>query len=292
VSAPTAYKTSLPVRRLLFGIGGLATVVMVLWGALHVLDALSIRDERDVSSFAGVRAVDLRNAHGDVEVVPARGDRVRVTVESRTGLFGGRGRSDEVRGSELRLRGGCHLVTVGTCREDYRIEVPAGVSVDVQTTAGEATARGVRGDLELRSSAGRVRAVDVRASEIFLRSSAGSVTAENVLARDLTVRSSAGGVEIVRSAGRTVEAGTSAGPVDVELIRPPLTLDASSSAGGVEVVVPDVGYDVDAQTSAGEEVVEVRQRPGSARRIRVDSSAGNVTVRPLSRSRPESRQPR
>jgi hypothetical protein len=283
VPAPVGYRTSPPVRRLLFGLGGVLTILMILWGTARMLDALSIRGEREVRSYPGVAALDLRNAHGDVEVVPARGSRVRVTVESEVGLFGGRGRRADLRGGTLHLRGGCHFVRFGTCREDYRVEVPPGVSVSVRTTAGAALARGVRGDLELHSSAGRVRATDVRASEVVLRSTAGPVSAIGVRARDLELQSSAGPIRAVRSAGYTVRAGTSAGPVQIELLTVPLRLDASSRAGGVTAWVPDVGYQVDAHTSAGDESVEVRQRPGARRTIRVNSSAGDVRVLPLMR---------
>lgn len=264
--ATVAYRTSRPLRRLLFLAGSALVVLMVLWGALRVLDAFSIREKHSVRSYAGVASVDLRHAHGDVAVTPARGERVRVTIDSRTGYFGGHSRSAEVVAGELRLRGGCRFVAIGTCDEDYRIEVPDGTAVRVRTSAGDAVAIGVRGDVELRSRAGRVRAVDVRGRELRLRSSAGEVDVE-------------------RSAAQTVEARTSAGGVDVELTRPPLSLTASSSAGGVTVRVPDVGYDVEADTSAGDESIRIRQRPASRRSIRVDSSAGDVTVLPLARPR-------
>jgi hypothetical protein len=282
VAAPTEYRTSRPLRRLLFGLGSLLTATMVAWGSAQALDALSIEEERIVRSYAGVTTIDLRHAHGNVDLVPARGRRVGVAIDSRHGFLSGHERADELRGGELRLRGSCDFLTLGTCEEDYRVEVPRGVAVSVRTSAGEAIARGLRGgDLELRSSAGPVRAIDVRAPTIDLRSSAGPVSAVGVRAADLRVRSSAGGVNVAHSVGRKITASTSAGPVDVELLRPPLRVDAESSAGGVNVFVPDVGYAVDAQTSAGEESVRVRQRPGGRREINAESRAGNVSVLPL-----------
>ncbi len=284
MAAPTDYRTSRPVRLLLFAIGSLLTLAMVAWGGAQALDRLSIEEERVFESYAGVTSINLRYAHGNVDLVPARGRKVEVAIESRHGFFSGHKREDELRGGELRLRGSCNFVTLGTCEENYRVAVPRGVAVSVRTSGGEAVARGLRGDLEMRSSAGSVRAVDVRGTRIELRAHAGAVDAERVRARTLTLDSRAGGINLVRSVARRVDASTAAGAVDIELLRPPLSIDAESRAGGVTVFVPDVGYAVDARTSAGEEDVRVRQLPNSRRKIRAESSAGNVSVLPLARA--------
>lgn len=283
MAALVDYRTSRPVRRLLFALGSLLTLGMVLWGSAQALDRLSIEEDHVVDGYAGVRTIDLRHAHGDVELVPAPGRRVLVTIDSRRGFLSGHDRSGELVAGELRLRGSCDFLNFGTCEEDYRVEVPRGVSVSVRTSAGEATARGLRGDLELHSSAGPVRATDVRGGEIELSSSAGPVDAVDVVATTLRLRSSAGLVSAERSRADRVVAETSAGPVDLELLRPPLSVDADSTAGGVTMYVPDVGYSVDAHTSAGQENVQVRQRPGARRKIRAESSAGDVNVLPLAR---------
>lgn len=285
MAAPAQYRTSRPVRLLLFGLGSLLTTAMVLWGSAQALDRLSIEEEHVVLGYSGVTSIDLRHAHGNVDLVPATGRRVRVTIDSRQGFLSGHEREDRLRGGELRLRGSCNFLTIGTCEEDYRVEVPRGVAIKVHTSAGETTARGLRGgNVELRSSAGPVTGTDLQAQTVTLRSNAGPVKAVGVQAEHLVLRSSAGGVRVERSVARTVTADSSAGQASVELLRAPLRVDATSSAGGVEVVVPDTVYDVDAHTSAGEESVRVRQRPGARRKIRAESSAGDVSVLLLPRS--------
>jgi hypothetical protein len=280
--ATVPYSTPRAVRRLLFGIGSVLTLLMVLWGSAQALDALSIEEERVARSYVGVTAIDLRHAHGNVDLVRAEGRRTIVAIDSRHGFLSAHEREDTLRGGELRLRGSCDFVTVGTCEEDYRIEVPRGVDVTVRTSAGETIARGLRGgDLDLFSSAGPVRAIDVRGDRVGLRSHAGGVTAGGVRARLLELDSSAGGIDVSDSTARRVSASSSAGLTEIDLLRPPLRVDADSSAGGVTVRVPDVGYAVDASTSAGEENVQVRQRPGSRRKIVAESSAGDVNVLPL-----------
>lgn len=281
MAAPTPYRTSRPVRLALYACASVVAVAMVLWGTAHALDRLSIQEERTVTAYRGVATLDLRHASGDVVLVRSSDRRVRVAVASRHGFLAGHDRVAEQTGGELRLRGACNFLNLGTCEDDYRIEVPAGVAVAVRTSAGEATAIGLRGDLELRSSAGPVRARDVRGDTVTLRSAAGPVTAEAVRARRLELRSNAGDVRAAESVASIVLARTAAGPVDVELLGPPRSVEARSNAGPVTVVVPDVGYDVEADTSAGPEEVLVGQRPDAERTIVARSNAGPVTVLPL-----------
>jgi hypothetical protein len=282
MAAPVSYRTSRPVRLLLYGLGSVLTLLMVLWGSAQALDALSIEEESVASSYLGVQEIDLRHAHGNVDLVRAQGRRTIVAIDARHGLLSAHDREDTLRGGVLRLRGSCDFLTFGTCEEDYRIEVPSGVTVKVKTSAGETTASGLRGgDLELRSSAGPVTATGIRAGELVLSSNAGPVKADGVRARRIEADSRAGGVFVERSVARRVEATSSAGKTQIELLRPPLSVEADTSAGGVTVWVPDVGYAVDAHTSAGEEDVQVRQRPASGRKIVAESSAGDVSVLPL-----------
>ncbi|HYI79463.1 MAG TPA: DUF4097 family beta strand repeat-containing protein [Thermoleophilaceae bacterium] len=284
MAAPVDHRTSRPVRLLLFAVGSLLTLAMIAWGGAQALDRLSIEEEQVFESHAGVKSIDLRYSHGNVDLVPARGRRVEVAIESRHGFFSSHQREDELRDGRLRLRGSCDFVTFGTCEENYRVAVPRGVAVAVRTSGGETFARGLRGNLKLWSNAGSVRAVDVRGRRIELGSHAGGVSGESVRARTLTLDSRAGGIDLVRSVARRVDAKAAAGSVDVELLRPPLNLDAESQAGSVTVLVPDVGYAVVAQTSAGEESVRVRQLPNSRRKVRAQSRAGNVSVLPLERA--------
>ncbi len=282
MAAPVPHRTSRPVRLTLYGLGSMLTLLMVLWGSAQALDALSIEEERVARGYVGVTEIDLRHAQGNVDLVRAEGRRTIVAIDSRHGFLSAHDREDTLRDGVLRLRGSCDVLTFGTCDEDYRIEVPRGVTVRVKTSAGETTARGLRGgDLELRSSAGPVTATGIRAGEVVLRSNAGPVTAEGVRARRIEVDSRAGGVSVWRSVAGRVEAHSSAGKTQVELLRPPLSVAAESSAGGVTVWVPDAGYAVEARTSAGDEHVQVRQRPGSGRKIVAESTAGNVSVLPL-----------
>jgi hypothetical protein len=271
-----------PGPAVLFALGSLLTLAMIAWGSAQALDRLSIAEEQVVNSYAGVTSIDLRYAHGNVDLVPARGREVEVAIDSRHGFLSGYEREDELRGGQLRLRGSCNFLTFGTCEENYRVKVPRGVAISVRTSGGEALARGLRGNLELRSNAGSVRAVDVRGTTIELRSHAGAVNVERVRATDLTLDSRAGGVERrpVRGSSRGRERGGRLGRSGVAVVAAASRRRVSRRS--VTVLVPNVGYSVDAQTATG----EGRPRPSlpnSRRKIRAESCAGNVSVLPLAR---------
>ena len=58
MAPPVRYRTSRPVRLLLFGLGSLLTVAMVLWGSAQALDRLSIEEEHVVLGYSGVDSID------------------------------------------------------------------------------------------------------------------------------------------------------------------------------------------------------------------------------------------
>jgi DUF4097 and DUF4098 domain-containing protein YvlB len=67
--------------------------------------------------------------------------------------------------------------------------------------------------------------------------------------------------------------------VEVALLEPATRLVAESSAGDVELQLPDAVYALDAATSAGDvDDGAVRTDPGSPRRVRARSSAGDVRI--------------
>ncbi len=78
----------------------------------------------------------------------------------------------------------------------------------------------------------------------------------------------------------TLDIDTSAGSVTASFARPPQDVRIDTSAGSVELRAPDVGYRVEADTSAGTVRIGVVQDPAAPRTLRVDSSAGNVTILP------------
>jgi hypothetical protein len=256
----TAYRTPSPLRHIGFGLASLGALLIVAGGAVGLLDQLSERSDQSVRLWSGIERVELDVGRGDVEIVPARGKRVRVREERRSGTVSASS-SQSRAGSTLKLEGGCHVFVL-TCEVDYRIEVPAGTALDVEAFAGGITVRDTEGNVRLESKAGAVRALGVRGRRIDIRTSAGIAEADRVTARYVSVR-------------------TAAGNAVASVLEPPRDLLVETHAGDAEAFVPDVGYRIDADSDAGDAKVRVRRNDLSGRSLRVRTNAGNATVRAL-----------
>jgi Putative adhesin len=258
---PTApYRTPRAIRTALFALFGLVGVLLVVCGALSLLDLAARKTTVEVTTYRGADALVIDDA-SDVRLTSApAGDELRVTARVTEGL-GTPDRDVEHRDRTLYLSSSCGFF-FGNCEVDYEIAVPADTSVLVDATSGDVHAEDLTSTVpvELESSAGDVTAVDVTTPELRLSSSAGDVEASGVRAERVSADSSAGDVVLsLRSAPRRV--------------------DADSSAGDVEIVLPDEVYRVDASTSAGDvDSRDVRTDPASPRVVHARSSAGDVVV--------------
>ncbi|MGW5265104.1 hypothetical protein ACWEQG_29365 [Microbispora sp. NPDC004025] len=139
-----------------------ATAVPLLVALLAVL-AVSTTDMLldSPASFDGIRTLDVRTDHGDVEVVGADVTEVRVTRRAQ--------------GSGPRVESwGDGSLTVGlVCDEtgsicgplrdtagshtDYAFVVPRDITVTIRSEHGDVTVRGVTGKVDARTEAGRLR---------------------------------------------------------------------------------------------------------------------------------------
>jgi DUF4097 and DUF4098 domain-containing protein YvlB len=259
---PTApYRTPRALRVALYALFGLIGVAMVFLGAISLLDLAARKTTEEVKTYRGVGALVIDDA-GDVRLTSApAGDDLRVRARVTAGLATP-DRDVAQRGGTLHLSSSCGFVLGGSCDVAYEIAVPAGTSVRVDASAGDVHAQNLISTVpvELKSSAGDVTVVDVRAPELRLSSSAGDVEARGVRAE-------------------RVSAESSAGDVALSLRTPPRRVDADSSAGDVEIVLPDEVYRVDASSSAGDvDNRGVATDPAAPRVVNARSSAGDVLV--------------
>jgi hypothetical protein len=152
----------------------------------------------------------------------------------------------------------------GDCNADYTIRLPAGTPVEITTSGGDITTRGITGDQRLDTSFGTVRV-------------AGS-------GRTLDVSDRGGDIIGTRLAATDTVVSTS-GEIDLDYLVVPDALDATSNGGDIDVAVPRAGdgadaYRVDtgadrlqrndatvdvAQDPAGTHVLFIRADPGNAR---------------------------
>jgi hypothetical protein len=193
---------------------------------------------RTVPAAGQVSRVVVSNDSGDVVVEAGTSPRVvqdarwnvaRPTVTQRPS------------GGVLTVRARCPRVPLNNCSVDLTIVVPAAVSVQASSGAGNVTTRNLTGDEALSSSAGDVTARNVSAGQFVATSDAGDVVA---------------GLRTAPSLAR---------------------LD--SSAGDLALTVPTGRYRISAHSDSGD--VSVRNLvndPSSARSLVLHSSAGDITA--------------
>jgi Putative adhesin len=258
---PTApYRTPRAVRTGLYSLFALIGVVLVLCGAMELLDLAARKTTVETNTYRGVDALVIDDA-SDVRLTSAPpGDELRVVARVTEGL-GTPQRDVEQSGGTLALASSCGFF-FDSCDVKYDVAVPRGTAVRVDANSGDVRAEDLTSTVpvELKSSAGDVSVTDVSAPELRLSSSAGDVEGRGVRAE-------------------RVNAESSAGDVFLSLRSAPDRVDAESSAGDVDIVLPDELYRVDANTSAGDtDTRDVRTDPASKRVVNVSSSAGDVRV--------------
>jgi DUF4097 and DUF4098 domain-containing protein YvlB len=169
--------------------------------------------------------VDLQATFGTIVVTGSSGNEIRVRASTTQG--------------RVRLRASSTLATLRASSEQggmgevrYEVMVPAGVRVVMQTTSGDLTATGVRGDVEAQTISGNVRLENI-SGMAQVEAVSGHVVASQLL----------GGVEIEATSGEVTITGAE-GEVDVENTSGSITLtDIRSSVVHAETISGDVRFD-------------------------------------------------
>ena len=119
----------------------------------------STAEDRDFTWSGTVKkgeAVQLANVSGNVEVVPGKGDTIRVQARIS-------GRDADVakvvideKGKDVKIHTELARERNVDVRVDYRIELPAGADFEAQVVSGNIDVRGIRGALTLEAVSGNV----------------------------------------------------------------------------------------------------------------------------------------
>lgn len=227
-------------RRGLRALVAAGAVFVVAATTWALLQAVAAPSGDERSEVAGApRAVAVEVDQGDVEVRAVPGTTV-AGAEAEVRSVIAPERTAEVVDGEARLSWACRLWS--TCRVDVRARIPAGADLRAETAFGDIDVAGPAGDLELETGSGEVTARGVDAIEA-------AVTARS-------------------------------GDVVLSFARRPFDVDVEVSSGDIEVVVPAGAYRIEAETRAGDVLLRgVRDNPDAPGRIRLDTTAGDVTVR-------------
>jgi DUF4097 and DUF4098 domain-containing protein YvlB len=149
----------------------------------------------------------------------------------------------------------------------FRISVPTGFNVDVDTEGGDLTAERIKGTINLRTSGGDVTLAETGGS-LNVSTSGGDINVRDAEGSTI-LKTSGGNLELERIKG-TLTAKTSGG--NITLRSASKTVELQTSGGDIEIL--DVEGDVMASTSGGDVQVE---RTGG--RVEVSTSGGDVTLR-------------
>lgn len=226
-------------------VGVLFALVAVAFGSWQVISVLAHAESTTNSTVpaAGLTGLRVKTDGGRVTVVTTAGiDEVRVTARLSEGLRGPQ-LSETTSAGVLTLRGECPAPSDVWCRINYRVEVPPGLTVEVDTDNGDIDVSGVSGTTDLQTANGEIRGTGLRAA--------------------------------------VVRAGSDTGDIDLQFDTPPTELSVSSDIGDVSVRIPDDGgaYRLDATTDIGDRQLEVRTDPASNRSIKLSSGIGDLQLR-------------
>ncbi|GAA0979105.1 DUF4097 family beta strand repeat-containing protein [Acrocarpospora macrocephala] len=189
-------------------------------------------EKYDVTDKVTALAVDA----GSGDVIVNESDRTGIQVTETLNYRGAQPTDGhEVSGDTLRLAYDCN-----DCSIDYRVEVPRGLNVRVDTGSGTITLRSLTGPIDVSTGSGDIEA------------------------NGLT--------------SKTALADTGSGDVELRFNAAPDNTQVTSGSGEGVVYVPKGTYHVTLQSGSGEHTVQVAQDPASPKKITIKTGSGDVKV--------------
>jgi hypothetical protein len=214
-----------PRRRGLHRAGLTALALTAVAGSMAVTAHAIAKEDTDHNAYQGIRTVVLDVDAGTIDLSAAPDATTGVTATRRWAYQAPP--NQPVRdGDRLTITAHCpnieQFAAFGTCHTDYQLAVPAGVRVQVATSAGNITA------------------TDLPTTDLAARTSAGAITLSfTAVPESVRVHTSAGDVQLVVPYGDYhLDADTAAGDVRVGVVDDPGSprlIDAHSSAGDVKI---------------------------------------------------------
>ncbi|MFB6477936.1 DUF4097 domain-containing protein [Streptomyces virginiae] len=208
----------------------------------------------DATVAEAVTAVKLTGVRsGSIAVTPGTGPGVTIkrTVHYRGDTVPKTGQ--KVTGGVLTFSKDCS----GDCYVDYRLEVPAAATVDLESSSGEITVTGVAG------------------AEV--ESDSGGVTAERI-GGPLKVRTSSGGITATGLSGPSAEVRSTSGDAHVDFTKAPSSVLAETTSGDVTLKAPRAPYAIKVSTDSGDRDITLPDDPSATSPLSVKTSSGDIHI--------------
>lgn len=220
--------------------GGLLASALMLTGC--GLASITGPASEETSSYEvtdKVARLQVKNGAGQTVVTGTDGGTVRVTETLRWRGDAKPKAEHGVEGDGLVLSYDCPS-NLGTCSVDYKIEIPKGLAVDLESGSGDATLRGLAGELNVHVGSGDLDAADL--------------------------------------AGKKIVAEAGSGSVELKYTAVPDSAELQAGSGDIVLRVPDGAYDVKTQVGSGDANVSVKKDSSSPHKISLKTGSGDVTV--------------
>lgn len=188
-----------------------------------------------------VKALQVDSGSGDVVVAESDRGSIHVTETIHWKSKDGKPVTRHpVTGDTVTLSFDCPSDVDWNCDVDYKIEVPRGTRMKLDSGSGDITLRSVTGELAAKTGSGTIDAKDL--------------------------------------GGKKAVAETGSGDVELRYLSVPDDVTVGTGSGTGTVRVPQNTYDVTAKTGSGDRKIEVTNDPSSPRKIVVRTGSGDAMV--------------
>jgi hypothetical protein len=240
----------------------LVAIILIVIGSSALITSIFESRRSTTQRFGDtIDRIVVMSDNGEISVTAVEGTEIVIERDERY-VFRRPSRDADLKGTTLVLGDGCpsfNILFLGGCRVDFRLTVPAGVSIDLDSSNGDLVVEGITGGVVLHTSNGDVD-LDRLSGEVDAETSNGSI-----IGRSLTSPS--------------VHADTSNGRITLIFDEPPDRVVADTSNGNIDIEVPAMPYRIDADTSNGDIDLDVVSDPDAARTIDARSSNGDIEIR-------------
>ncbi|MFI6291761.1 DUF4097 family beta strand repeat-containing protein [Nonomuraea sp. NPDC050790] len=220
--------------------GVLAAAVLLTGCGLQNIGKPANQEKVEYTVSDKVVKLRLDSGSGNTEIREGSGDTVKVVETLKWS-------SDKPR-TEHKVEGGTLVMTydcpaaMDNCSVDYKVEVPKGLPLDLETGSGDIALKGVTGPIV--ASVG-----------------SGDLAGTGLLGKSASVK-------------------TGSGDTTLKYAAAPDALDLVTGSGNSVIQLPGGPYAVQAVADSGDATVTVKNDPSATRKVSVKAGSGDVSVLP------------